>query len=82
MSLLVEIPDSCVVLYSKGMYYQPRAYAYDGAIYAKWKNGFIKLKAGHQTSMSMVVWQTIKMGDEILKDSKKKDPSWKGNADD
>lgn len=53
-----QIPDSAVVLRSKGVFKQAQCYEHNGGIYAKNGAGFIKLMK-HGTSVPNVLWDEI-----------------------
>lgn len=53
------IEDSAVILRSKGVFRQVRAYRRGGDVYAGWGNGYIRLLAGSSTTHPNVSWDGI-----------------------
>jgi hypothetical protein len=55
-----EIQGSSVILKSGGVFRQAKCYSYNGTVFAKWGNGFIKLKKYmNGTSVPHVSWEAI-----------------------
>lgn len=53
------IEDSAVILRSKGVYRQVKAYRRADAVYAGWGNGYIRLLNGSATTHPNVSWDGI-----------------------
>lgn len=53
------IPDSQVVVRSRGTYYQKKLYRRGDRLYAGWGGGFVRLGAVDATSNPNVSWEEI-----------------------
>lgn len=64
-----EIIDSIVILRSKGVFIQTKAFSYKGQVFAKKGNGFVKLvKFQRGTSCPTVSWESVQLPFEVSYD--------------
>ena len=57
-----EILDSSIILRSRGVFGQSKCYYYNGQVFAKMGNGFVKLmKHQNGTSCPTVSWENVQL---------------------
>lgn len=65
-----QIPDSVVILKTRGVYRQTTAYGHKGFVFAKYGGGFIRLKKHlNGTTAPQVSWDEIELPFEIKYDA-------------
>lgn len=64
MSRFVPIPNGSALLFSRGLFREADLFSRDGAVYAKWQTGFVKLGGGSLTSLPAVSYADLQ-GDGI-----------------